>query len=74
MCSDVDQRTFQAVKEASRKVARIIDSLGAVERRGVAKWLELNKETFLGRVKALPAREDVKLPIREQLIVELYSK
>jgi len=62
------------VKDASRKVARILDSLGAVERRGVPQWLELNKDGFQGKVKALPAREDVTLPIREQLIVELYSK
>jgi small subunit ribosomal protein S4 len=62
------------VKEASRKIARILDSLGAVERRGVPNWLELNKDSFQGRVKSTPAREDVTLPIREQLIVELYSK
>ncbi len=62
------------VKEASKKVARISDSLGAVERRGVPQWLELNKEGFQGKVKTLPARDNVTLPIREQLIVELYSK
>jgi small subunit ribosomal protein S4 len=63
-----------SVKEPSRKVARILDSLGAVERRGVPQWLELNKDAFEGKVKTMPAREDVTLPIREQLIVELYSK
>jgi len=62
------------VKEASKKIARIADSLGAVERRGVPAWLEINKDGFQGRVKALPARDNVTLPIREQLIVELYSK
>ena len=48
--------------------------VGEAERRGVPQWLELAKEAFQGRVKTLPAREDVTLPIREQLIVELYSK
>ncbi len=62
------------VGEASRKTARIVDSLGAVERRGVPQWLELQKDAFQGRVKTLPARDNVTLPIREQLIVELYSK
>ena len=62
------------VKEGSKKIARIVDSLGAVERRGVPQWLELNKDGFQGKVKTLPARDNVTLPIREQLIVELYSK
>ena len=63
-----------AVKEASRRVARINDSLGAVDRRGVPQWLEVDKEKFTGRVKSYPSRGDFTLPIREQLIVELYSK
>ena len=58
----------------SQKIARIVDSVGAVERRGVPNWLELQKDVFKGTVKSLPTREDVTLPIREQLIVELYSK
>jgi small subunit ribosomal protein S4 len=62
------------VREPSRKIARIVDSMGAVERRGVPNWLELTKDAFKGTVKSLPTREDVTLPIREQLIVELYSK
>jgi small subunit ribosomal protein S4 len=63
-----------AVKEKSKKVARISDSMSAVDRRGVPSWLELDKEKFEGRVKSYPSREDFTLPIREQLIVELYSK
>ena len=63
-----------AVKERSRKVARINDSLAAIDRRGVPAWLELDKEKFEGRMKAFPSREDFTMPIREQLIVELYSK
>ncbi len=62
------------VGERSKKIARIIDSVGAIDRRGVPQWLELDKEAFRGRVKAFPAREDFTMPIREQLIVELYSK
>ena len=62
------------VREKSQKIARIVEALGAVERRGVPRWIESDASTFSGTVKALPSREDVTLPIREQLIIELYSK
>jgi len=62
------------VREKSRSIARIADALGGVDRRGVPAWLELDKESFRGKVAELPSREDVSLQIREQLIVELYSK
>ena len=62
------------VKDSSKKVTRILESLGAVDRRGVPRWLELDKEGFKGRLTSLPSREDLTLPIREQLIVELYSR
>jgi small subunit ribosomal protein S4 len=62
------------VKEKSRKVARIAGALEALEGRSVPGWLEIQKETFSGTVKSLPTREDVTMPIQEQLIVELYSR
>jgi small subunit ribosomal protein S4 len=62
------------VKDGSKKITRVLESLGAVDRRGVPKWLELDKDNFKGKLTALPAREDLTLPIREQLIVELYSR
>lgn len=62
------------VREKSKKVARLSDSLAAVDRRGVPQWLELDKDNFRGKIKSFPAREDFTMPIREQLIVELYSK
>jgi small subunit ribosomal protein S4 len=45
-----------------------------VARRGIPQWLELDKESFKGLVKANVTREDLTTPIQEQLIVELYSK
>jgi small subunit ribosomal protein S4 len=63
-----------AVKEKSRKIVRINEALEAVDRRGVPAWLDLDKPGFKGTVKASPAREDITMPIQEQLIVELYSK
>jgi small subunit ribosomal protein S4 len=63
-----------SVKEKSQKIASIIESMEAVARRGVPQWLELEKGQFAGTVKSVPNREDLTMPIQEQLIVELYSK
>jgi small subunit ribosomal protein S4 len=62
------------LREGSRQIQRIADALEALERRSVPGWLELDKERFEGAVKTLPTREDVTMPIQEQLIVELYSR
>jgi small subunit ribosomal protein S4 len=62
------------VKEKSRKVARIAGALEALEGRSVPQWVEIDRENFEGTVKSLPAREDITMPIQEQLIVELYSR
>ncbi len=62
------------IREKSRKVKTIEDSLDAVVRRGVPQWLELEKKDLKGIVKGFPIREDLTMPIQEQLIVELYSK
>lgn len=62
------------LREKSRQSAKINDSLEGVARRGIPSWLELDKEHFRGRILALPSREDLTMPIKEQLIVELYSK
>ncbi|MEW5722954.1 MAG: 30S ribosomal protein S4 [Thermodesulfobacteriota bacterium] len=63
-----------SVREGSRKVALILESMETVARRGVPEWLELDKSDFSGAVRAYPRREDLTMPIQEQLIVELYSK
>jgi small subunit ribosomal protein S4 len=62
------------LREKSKKVQTISDSLDAIVRRGVPQWLEINKDNFKGQVLAIPTREDITLPIQEQLIIELYSK
>ncbi len=63
-----------AIKEKSRTNEQIKSSVETARARGVPAWLDLSPETFSGRVVELPKREDIKLPIAEQLIVELYSK
>jgi len=62
------------VKDRSRKMASILDALGTVARRGVPQWIELNKDSLKAIVKVLPTREELTMPIQEQLVVELYSK
>jgi small subunit ribosomal protein S4 len=62
------------VREKSRKIARIAGALEALEGRSVPQWLETDKDAFAGTVKGMPTREDITLPIQEQLIVELYSR
>ena len=63
-----------SLKEKSRKVETIQDSLEAVARRGVPSWLALEQDNFKGKVTSLPDRQEITMPIQEQLIVELYSK
>ena len=62
------------VREKTRKIQGISDALDAVVRRGIPQWLDLEKENYRGVIKGFPVREDITMPIQEQLIVELYSK
>jgi small subunit ribosomal protein S4 len=77
----VDVPSFQvragmeiALKEAMRSNPFVVEALETAQGRGVPPWLELDAEGFRGKVLAEPAREDIRLPIQEQLIVELYSR
>jgi len=63
-----------SVRERSRTVTRILEALEQAERRGVPDWLEVQREAFTARVRALPTRADLTMPINEKLVVELYSK
>lgn len=63
-----------AVKEKSVKIQAVTEAMEAVVRRGLPQWLEMDKVNYKGFIKAFPVREDLTLPIQEQLIVELYSK
>jgi small subunit ribosomal protein S4 len=63
-----------SIREKSQKIASLLESMEAVARRGIPQWLELDKGRFAGEIKSFPVREDLTMPIQEQLIVELYSK
>lgn len=62
------------VHEKSRENSVIKLAMDSVERRGVPAWLELDRTQFLGKVKAIPTREDLAMPLQEQLVVEFYSR
>jgi len=57
--------------KSSEKTKSIVDIAGG---KVVPKWLEFDAENLVGKIVSLPAREDIDLPVREHLIVELYSK
>ena len=63
------------IREKSREIPRIKESVEGAERRGASTWLELDKANFTGTVKALPVREENNaVEIKEQYIVEFYSR
>ncbi|MCP5468493.1 MAG: 30S ribosomal protein S4 [Deltaproteobacteria bacterium] len=62
------------VKDKSKKIEIMQTALEGVDRRGLPSWIELDKENLKATFKGEPQREELTLPITEQLIVELYSK
>ncbi|MGA1823873.1 MAG: 30S ribosomal protein S4 [bacterium] len=62
------------VKDKSKKIVEIQHALELTGQKGVPGWLELDQKSLKGVVKALPTREDITTPMKEQMIVELYSK
>lgn len=63
-----------AVRPSSAKNPAIVYAMEEVKGRGVPEWLEVDGEALTGRLAAAPRRDQLNLPIQEQLIVELYSK
>jgi small subunit ribosomal protein S4 len=62
------------VRESKRKVPVVLEAMETVARRGIPNWMDVEKEKFRGRLKAIPNRAELTMPIQENLIVELYSK
>jgi len=62
--------------EGSRNMAPVLASLEATKREGhgAPAWLKWDASSFTGEILAKPAREDIVVPAREQMVVELYSK
>lgn len=61
-------------REKSTKIEKIKESVETAKQRGVPAWLEIDIEKFEGKVVALPKRDEITMPMNEQLIVELYSR
>jgi small subunit ribosomal protein S4 len=63
-----------AVRQRSRNNATILHGLEEVKGRGVPEWLTFNAEGMSATIGSVPTRQQINLPVQEQLIVELYSK
>jgi small subunit ribosomal protein S4 len=62
------------VKPASREVTKIMAAIESVKKREIPGWLEADHGAFKGVVKDMPTRENVTLPVEENMIVEYYSR
>jgi small subunit ribosomal protein S4 len=62
------------IKEASKKLSIIEENIAKIEHRGLPSWIEVDTGSLKGKVLHSPSRDEIELPVKEQLIVELYSK
>ena len=71
---NVSKGDIVEVKEASRAMTKIMASIESVKKREMPSWLDADHAHFKGTIKDLPARDNVTLPIEENMIVEYYSR
>jgi small subunit ribosomal protein S4 len=62
------------IRPRSREIESIQAALEAVDGRGIPAWLELDRQAVKGTVRAIPTKDEIALPVNEQLVVELYSR
>jgi small subunit ribosomal protein S4 len=62
------------VRATSAENPTIQHAMEEVKGRGIPEWLSFDPSALAGRIAQLPTREQINLPVQEQLIVELYSK
>ena len=70
----VNEGDVIAVKETSKKSDKFKQIIEATAGKVAPQWLEVDAENLVGKVVALPTKEDIDVPIEDHLIVELYSK
>lgn len=61
-------------REKSKKLVAIEENISKIEHRGLPGWIEMDINNLTGKVLNYPSREEIELPVQEQLIIELYSK
>jgi small subunit ribosomal protein S4 len=70
----VKQGDVITVLGRSQKNVTIEHAIEEVKGRGIPAWLSFDANAITGRIVSMPTREQINLPVQEQLIVELYSK
>jgi small subunit ribosomal protein S4 len=63
-----------AIRQSSKQVPAILHALEEVKGRGVPEWIQYDAAGLSAKIGSIPTREQINLPVQEQLIVELYSK
>jgi small subunit ribosomal protein S4 len=63
-----------AIRQSSLKLPMLEPAKEFASHQNAPTWLDIDRDNYKGRVLSLPKREDIHLPVNEQLIVELYSK
>jgi small subunit ribosomal protein S4 len=62
------------LRPGSHKNAAVVHALEEVKGRGLPEWMSFDAAAMSAKVSSIPTREQINLPVQEQLIVELYSK
>jgi small subunit ribosomal protein S4 len=63
-----------SLKDSSKSLEKIKANVENTSFRATPKWIEYDASNMTAKILAVPAREDIDLPVEEHLIVELYSK
>jgi len=62
------------LKDKMHQNTMVLEARNVAQSQNTVPWLEIDRDNYKGRVLSLPKREEIQLPVNEQLIVELYSK
>jgi small subunit ribosomal protein S4 len=63
-----------AIREGSKSIVLLEEAKNFASGQRSVTWIDINRDNLSGKILSLPKREEIQLPVNEQLIVELYSK